>query len=98
MVVFSAVEFGDEIMCRSHVGDDGVLEATDTSFERVSTVEKHDVVSALGNEVVHLSRAEVLSTVEDTGFTDDDFFGRRERDEFGACLDAEAGEIVTRAL
>ena len=33
--VFAALEFGDEIVTRAHVGDDGILESTDAGFEGV---------------------------------------------------------------
>ena len=98
VVVFSAVEFCDEIMSRSNVGHDGVLESADTSLKCVSAIEEHDVVAALGHKVVDLSGAEMLPTVEDPRFTDDDFLGRRECYEFWTGFDAQTREIITRSF
>ena len=98
VVVLATVEFGDEIMSRSNVGNDRVFELPDSGLERVPSVEKHHIVTAFRHEVVHLSGGEVLPPVENTGFADDYLVGGRERDEFRACLDAQPREIITRSL
>lgn len=98
VVEFATVQFGDEVLAGSHIGNDGVCEPSDSCFECVSSVEKNHVVPALDNEVIHLSRAEVNPAVQNALGSDDDFIGRVEPDEFGAGLDAESWEVATRSI
>lgn len=98
VVVFAAVQLGDEVLAGSHIGNDGVCEPSDSCFECVSSVEKHHVVPALGNEVIHLSRAEVNPAVQNARGSDDDFIGRVEPDELGSNFDAESWEVVSRSV
>lgn len=75
VVVLTAVQFGDEVLAGSNVGHDGVFETPDPRFEGVPPVEKHDVITTLGDEVVDLMWTEVGSAVQDTLGSDDDLVG-----------------------
>src|SRR5664280_204120 len=46
VVVPTAVELGDEVTRRRHVGNDRALEPPDAGFEGISSVEEHHVVAA----------------------------------------------------
>ena len=97
VVVLARVEQLDEVARGLDVGHDRAAEPPDLGLERVAPVEEHDVVAALGDELVQRVGGEPRAAADDAVAVDAELAGRAERHDLVAHLHAELREVEARA-
>ncbi len=87
VIVFSRFDFADEVVCGCDVGNNRTGEPTDSRFKGVATVEKDDIVTAFGDQLVDFTGGQMNTTVGHAVCVDRDFVWRSERNKLVSCLD-----------
>ena len=96
LVVPARVEFGHEVACALDIGHDRAPESADRRLERIASVEEHDLVAALGDEVVQGVGTQLRAAADHAGLVDGELTGRAEAHDLLAHLDAELREVGAR--
>lgn len=97
VVVFAALDFGDEAGSRIDVGHDGIPEASDLGFVGVASIEKDDIVARL-HELVDLVRGEMNASTDHSALIDLYFVGDTESDDLRSFSNLKTRKVVAGAL
>ena len=98
VVILATLKFSNKVVSGLHVWNDGVLELTNLCLKSISAIEEDHVVPAFLNKLVHLRGLEVLATVLNARFLDDNLIRGCEGNQLLADLDTELGEVVAGAV
>ncbi len=98
MIVFAAVEFGDEIFCGFNVGHQGVLELANLCFIGISAIKEDDFISALGDKFVHFFWSEMGSIANNTILIDLNLISGAKSDQLITNFDAESREFISSSI
>ena len=96
MVIYAAVELGDELPGVGDVRHHGIREPADLRLERVAAVEECHLF--LGHQLVQLLGAEPRSAAHHTVLVDLQFAGCPEADQLVAHPHAEPREVAARSV